>query len=190
MRTHLFRNSLLALLAMPLSACAVHQPEITLQSIVAFHASEHNLVQKAGQVFSSGTENIPLSKNGSSQQNISSPPSYIRICDVDRHSCQNGILSYKVNAYVAGHTANDFEVVGEVISTISASYTMNNFSGSPWFSAAIDKEAAPLPFKEYKVPFHQTIKLGETVKLDGLDGGYVTFALQNQPVYYHGARVH
>ncbi|GAN65931.1 hypothetical protein AA0481_2064 [Acetobacter orientalis NRIC 0481] len=79
--------------------------------------------------------------------------------------------------------------MGAFTTVISDRNSMKDFNGSTLYSAILDKTASPLPYKEMKVPFHQTIKLGEQIKLEGLDESSVSLSLRNQPIFRNGKQV-
>ncbi|WP_048840975.1 hypothetical protein [Acetobacter orientalis] len=175
------------ILGISLAGCA--EPEPVLQAVTVFYAPQHDIYLPTGKVFDTDAGEIAASSDGISNTTIHSEPRFIRICDAGQHSCQNGILSYTLTANVIGRQNNGIEIMGAFTTVISDRNSMKDFNGSTLYSAILDKTASPLPYKEMKVPFHQTIKLGEQIKLEGLDESSVSLSLRNQPIFRNGKQV-
>lgn len=57
------------------------------------------------------------------------------------------------------------------------------------FSADLGNDVVALPDRKMETPFHQTLNLGEAIRIEGIDGSYVTFSLRKTPIYRNGVQV-
>lgn len=179
-------------LALILSGCSSNnignqpsKPE-PLQATITFCAPHDDILRSALPLCSSGSQVV-----GGGDNVATDGPKSGRICNMTKNSCELGIVSNTLHFSVLKNDGENIDVVGyldtQVGKTGDLTYAQGGYSSS--VSNMIDDNVPLIPPSQKKFPFHQTVKLGDTIPLVGLIGSSTSLKIEKQEIWEYGKRV-
>jgi hypothetical protein len=172
------RGLALILIAAALGGCASQANRNPLIATADFVGARDDVLK----------QNTPLWKTSQlarfqGENAVTFPPSTARVCDLSRTRCRSGVVATELRYRLERADSDTVQVAGNLISKMGRAQTFDSSTGAMSMSEtmSLDSDIELLGERKEVIPFHQTLKIDQPLKLAGLGGTQVTLFFSRDP---------